>query len=82
MFGERFIPLSDAYDLELRRVAHLAWQEMAKDRTKPMEMHEGVYAYVGGPKFVQHFPEREDLLISSAMKPEQSVVCSLSLELM
>jgi len=51
LFGPRFIALSDAYDLELRRVAHLAWKEIAKDQTKLMNMHEGVYAFVGGPNY-------------------------------
>jgi purine-nucleoside phosphorylase len=54
-FGPRFIALSDAYDLELRRVAHLAWKEIAKNRKKLMAMHEGVYAFVGGPKNVPWF---------------------------
>lgn len=52
MFGPRFIALSDAYDLELRRIAHKAWKEISKDQTKKMSMHEGVYAFVGGPKYV------------------------------
>lgn len=52
LFGPRFIALSDAYDLELRRVAHLAWKEIAKDQAKKMAIHEGVYAFVGGPKYV------------------------------
>lgn len=51
LFGPRFIALSDAYDLELRRVAHLAWKEIAKDQTKKMTIHEGVYAFVGGPNY-------------------------------
>jgi purine-nucleoside phosphorylase len=51
-FGPRFIPLSDAYDLDLRRAAHSAWKELSKDDPKKMKMHEGVYAFVGGPKHV------------------------------
>ncbi|KAE9374883.1 purine nucleoside phosphorylase I, inosine and guanosine-specific [Stipitochalara longipes BDJ] len=50
-FGPRFIALSDAYDLELRRAAHLAWKDLSKDRSKQMVMHEGVYAFVGGPNY-------------------------------
>lgn len=50
-FGTRFIALSDAYDLELRRAAHLAWKELSKEGSKAMVMHEGVYAYVGGPNY-------------------------------
>lgn len=51
-FGPRFIALSDAYDLDLRRAAHSAWKELSKDDPKKMKMHEGVYAFVGGPKYV------------------------------
>jgi purine-nucleoside phosphorylase len=51
-FGPRFIALSDAYDLDLRRAAHSAWEELSKDDPKKMKMHEGVYAFVGGPKYV------------------------------
>lgn len=57
LFGPRFIALSDAYDLELRRVAHLAWNEIAEDRKKLMAMHEGVYAFVGGPKYIPLFQD-------------------------
>lgn len=52
-FGPRFIALSDAYDLELRRAAHLAWKDISKEKLRQMAMHEGVYAFVGGPKYVQ-----------------------------
>ena len=51
-FGVRFPPLSDAYDLEFRRFAHKAWK-----KANPMEskrrLHEGVYAFVGGPRQVE-----------------------------
>lgn len=50
-FGPRFLALSDAYDLELRRIAHVAWGELINKR-QTMAMHEGVYAFVGGPKYV------------------------------
>jgi len=60
-FGPRFIALSDAYDLELRRAAHLAWKELSKERPNEMAMHEGVYAFVGGPKYVPA-PEMHTLL--------------------
>ena len=49
-FGVRFPPLSDAYDLELRRLAHKAWKEIENDRRK-RRLHEGVYAYVVGPRY-------------------------------
>lgn len=46
-FGPRFVALSDAYDLDLRQTAHKAWKEIHKGE---MTLHEGVYAFVGGPK--------------------------------
>lgn len=48
-FGDRFIPLSDAYDLDLRRVAHRAWKGIPTGDSK-MAMHEGTFAFVAGPK--------------------------------
>ncbi|KAL9107570.1 MAG: hypothetical protein Q9227_007570 [Pyrenula ochraceoflavens] len=48
-FGPRFPPLSDAYDLGLRRDVHLAWKQSRMPETK-RRVHEGVYAYVGGPR--------------------------------
>lgn len=62
-FGPRFIALSDAYDLELRRMAHLAWKELPKDANQKMSMHEGVYAFVGGPKYVLWGGERAQRLL-------------------
>jgi len=49
-FGLRFPPLSDAYDLGLRRSAHAAWKKsgVAKSRRR---LHEGVYAFVAGPSY-------------------------------
>ncbi|KZF21207.1 purine nucleoside phosphorylase [Xylona heveae TC161] len=49
-FGIRFLPLSDAYDLELRREAHRAWSQLGPDRRR-RRIHEGVYAYVCGPTY-------------------------------
>lgn len=51
--GVRFPPLSDAYDLDLRRRAHIAWAEIQQGSpTMPkMTLHEGVYAFVGGPSY-------------------------------
>ncbi|KAI9810951.1 MAG: hypothetical protein M1827_005682 [Pycnora praestabilis] len=49
-FGVRFPALSDAYDLELRQMAHRAWNEMEASRGT-RRMHEGVYAFVGGPRY-------------------------------
>ncbi len=68
---ERFVSLSDAYDLGLRRTAYLAWEHINDNFTRKLDhfdrmemspdvnndlrgrnLHEGVYAYVGGPKYV------------------------------
>ncbi|QKX60108.1 uncharacterized protein TRUGW13939_07250 [Talaromyces rugulosus] len=48
-FGVRFQPLSDAYDLTLRRRVHAAWQKIEK--TNNRRLHEGVYAFVSGPSY-------------------------------
>lgn len=79
-FGPRFIPLSDAYDLDLRRAAHSAWKELSKDDPKKMKMHEGVYAFVGGPKYVFFYRGTSNLLIVPAMKLEQNAACLLCSE--
>ncbi|MCJ1307884.1 hypothetical protein MMC25_001532 [Agyrium rufum] len=47
--GVRFPPLSDAYDLALRRRAHQTWQKLEKYQRR--RMHEGVYAFVSGPSY-------------------------------
>ena len=49
-FGVRFQPLSDAYEIELRRRAHSAWKAIGGVVGKKT-MHEGVYAFVGGPTY-------------------------------
>ncbi|KAG8629023.1 hypothetical protein KVT40_002888 [Elsinoe batatas] len=49
-FGVRFPPLSDAYDIELRRRAHLAWQEIAPS-SSTRKLREGVYAFLCGPTY-------------------------------
>ena len=58
-FGPRFPPLSDAYDLDLRRAAHAAWQK-SKVSGSTRRLHEGVYAFVGGPRYycTQSHPTR------------------------
>ncbi|RAL08403.1 purine-nucleoside phosphorylase [Aspergillus homomorphus CBS 101889] len=48
-FGPRFPPLSDAYDLDLRRQVHKAWATL--DISGNRSLHEGVYAFVGGPSY-------------------------------
>jgi purine-nucleoside phosphorylase len=50
-FGVRFPPLSDAYDLELRKRAHSAWKKLGLDKQK-RRLHEGIYAFVSGPTYV------------------------------
>jgi purine-nucleoside phosphorylase len=47
-FGVRFPPLSDAYDLELRRLTHQAWRKLGLGQQK-RRLHEGVYAFLSGP---------------------------------
>ncbi|OJJ84915.1 purine-nucleoside phosphorylase [Aspergillus glaucus CBS 516.65] len=49
-FGPRFPPLSDAYDLELRRYVHKAWKTVIPSQSK-RRLHEGAYAFVGGPSY-------------------------------
>ncbi|KAI9697898.1 MAG: hypothetical protein M1836_004250 [Candelina mexicana] len=49
-FGVRFLPLSDAYDLELRKFAHHAWEAL-DGKSNNRHLHEGVYAFVGGPSY-------------------------------
>ncbi|EPS26082.1 hypothetical protein PDE_01018 [Penicillium oxalicum 114-2] len=49
-FGVRFPPLSDAYDLELRRQVHQAWKDIIPAEST-RKLHEGVYAFVSGPTY-------------------------------
>ncbi|KAF3925582.1 hypothetical protein ABW21_db0204365 [Orbilia brochopaga] len=49
-FGPRFPPLSDAYDLELRRFAYIAYKRLQLS-IPTRRLHEGVYAFVSGPSF-------------------------------
>ncbi|CAG8901931.1 unnamed protein product [Penicillium egyptiacum] len=49
-FGVRFPPLSDAYDLELRRYVHQSWKKVVSPESK-RKLHEGVYAFCGGPTY-------------------------------
>jgi purine-nucleoside phosphorylase len=51
VFGTRFPPLSDAYDLSLRQLAHKSWQDLRLQTPSRRKMHEGVYAYVAGPTY-------------------------------
>lgn len=51
-FGVRFPPLSDAYDLDLRRRTHKAWGKLGLDQ-RERRLHEGVYAFVAGPTYVK-----------------------------
>ncbi|KAI5813039.1 nucleoside phosphorylase domain-containing protein [Pyronema omphalodes] len=49
-FGTRFPALSDAYDLEYRRTAHLAYKKL-EGASSHRSLHEGVYVFVSGPTF-------------------------------
>ncbi|KAJ6186352.1 hypothetical protein N7519_007653 [Penicillium mononematosum] len=49
-FGVRFPPLSDAYDLDLRRHVHQSWKKIISPESK-RKLHEGVYAFCGGPTY-------------------------------
>lgn len=51
LFGPRFPPLSDAYNLSLRRTAHLAWSKLGQSQLGTRRLHEGVYAFVSGPSY-------------------------------
>lgn len=50
-FGVRFPPLSDAYDLDLRRRAHAAWRKLYPSQPSKRTLREGVYAFVAGPSY-------------------------------
>ena len=51
-FGPRFLPLSDAYDLEIRRTVHNSWKKSRVADSK-RRLHEGVYAFLAGPTLVE-----------------------------
>lgn len=42
--------MSDAYDLELRQIAHRTWQAI-RPAGSTRRLHEGVYAFVAGPSY-------------------------------
>ncbi|AOW07894.1 nucleoside phosphorylase domain-containing protein [Yarrowia lipolytica] len=46
-FGVRFLPLSDAYDHDLRRAVY----DIAKKQGVTRGIHEGTYAFVSGPTY-------------------------------
>jgi purine-nucleoside phosphorylase len=48
-FGTRFPPLSDAYDLSLRQAFFAASRHPGSSLQR--SIHEGVYAFVGGPTY-------------------------------
>ena len=50
-FGVRFPPMSDAYDIRLRQLAHRSWQDVRNQSPGARKMHEGVYAFVAGPTY-------------------------------
>lgn len=49
--GVRFPALSDAYDLDLRKRTHRLWKEVNRDAGSTRFLHEGTYAFVGGPSY-------------------------------
>lgn len=81
-FGIRFPSLSDAYDLELRRLVHKAWGKVIHPERK-RRLHEGVYAFVSGPRLVILFsaPALLDIQVTNklnpckAMRQELNAVC-------
>ena len=76
-FGERFPPMSDAYDIELRRFVHSAWEKIIPPSSR-RRLHEGVYAYVCGPRYVR--PSVDDPRSANGSRKvtrqEQNAVCS------
>ncbi|KAK0513047.1 hypothetical protein JMJ35_005064 [Cladonia borealis] len=50
-YGTRFPALSDAYDLDLRRRAHQLWKSIDRGPVSTRRLHEGIYAFVGGPSY-------------------------------
>lgn len=50
-FGTRFPPLSDAYDLRLRQIAHREWAQLRSTSPSERRLHEGVYSFVAGPSY-------------------------------
>lgn len=50
-FGVRFPPMSDAYDISLRQLAHRSWRDLRDLNPSARRMHEGVYAFVAGPSY-------------------------------
>lgn len=84
-FGPRFPPLSDAYDLELRCDVHKVWKAVIPSQSK-RRLHEGVYAFAGGPRHVDALIDKEkprpfaitDPLIVT--RPEPNAVCFVNLE--
>ncbi|XP_037358837.1 purine nucleoside phosphorylase [Talpa occidentalis] len=46
-FGTRFPAMSDAYDRDMRLLAHRIWEQMKEQR----ELQEGTYVMVAGPNF-------------------------------
>ena len=82
-FGTRFPALSDAYDLALRRKLHLVYKRQQEVVKSNRRLHEGVYAFVSGPRLVYYsrlHGKRMKLIIIGntylALRLEQSVASS------
>ena len=69
-YGPRFLPLSDAYDLELRK---LLFRKM-RDLNLPGTLHEGVYAFVSGPTFESRAESRMSVSYTHLTLP---TICSV-----
>ena len=75
-FGPRFPALSDAYDLALRRRFHLACKSQLALTQSRRGVHEGVYAFVSGPRYVSSRSLKSHICIDGihiAMRLEQNV---------
>lgn len=75
-FGPRFPPLSDAYDLELRMSAHTAWKRTRVSGSK-RRLHEGVYAFVSGPRYGYTFSVGCRIVCSCESSYETRAECRL-----
>lgn len=48
--GLRFLPMSDAYDLQLRKAIHQSYRKLNL-APNGRKLHEGVYVFVSGPRY-------------------------------
>ena len=50
-FGPRFPATSDAYNVDLRRLAFSSFSDIKQEQTSTVNIHEGVYVFVAGPSY-------------------------------